>query len=185
MEHIYNNLNFGENWFDYAHVYDYFISQLPKNAKVVEVGCWKGKSVAYLAVEAINSGKEITIDAVDTWEGSPEHQQDAYVRNKTLYELFCENIKPISHIVTPIKKRSLDAVNLYANESLDLVFIDAAHDYNSVLQDIKAWLPKVKQGGIIAGHDYNDTWPGVKQAVQECFQDFLINPPCWIYKNKG
>jgi len=51
----------------------------------------------------------------------------------------------------------------------DLVFIDALHDYESVMQDISLWWPKVRQGGILAGHDYNHKWPGVERAVADHF----------------
>lgn len=47
------------------------------------------------------------------------------------------------------------------------VYIDAAHDYESVAADIAAWWPRVLDGGILAGHDYDATHPGVVQAVDE------------------
>lgn len=49
---------------------------------------------------------------------------------------------------------SLEASKLYEDKMFDLIFIDADHQFNSVLEDILAWKPKVKQGGIICGHDY-------------------------------
>lgn len=64
------------------------------------------------------------------------------------------------------------------DNSLDFVYIDARHDYDSIKEDIRLWEPKVKQGGIIAGHDYIDgrriikghiTQFGVKKAVDEFF----------------
>ncbi len=59
---------------------------------------------------------------------------------------------------------------LIANGVLDLVFIDALHDYDNVKVDIERWLPKVRKGGIICGHDYGmDLCPGVTRAVHEFF----------------
>ena len=60
--------------------------------------------------------------------------------------------------------------------SLDWVYIDGRHDYEGVLEDIQVWLPKAHQGGVLAGHDYLHhesikSWPGVTQAVDECFGD--------------
>ncbi len=52
---------------------------------------------------------------------------------------------------------------------LDFVFIDAAHDYDNVKADIATWLPKVRPGGILAGHDYSRAFRGVKRAVGEYF----------------
>lgn len=185
MNHIYNELQFGENWFSYPNLYSRFVKELSNESKIVEVGCWKGKSIAYLAVEIINSDKNIKIDAVDTWLGSNEnvHINDAYVKTDSLYELFLNNIKPISYIINPLRMTSLDAAKLYKNESIDVVFIDACHEYQCVKDDIAAWFPKVKHGGYLCGHDYVDHWSEVKKAVDESItQPFETSEDCWIYK---
>lgn len=54
-------------------------------------------------------------------------------------------------------------------QTADLVFIDARHDYDSVVEDIRLWWPKVRVGGIMSGHDFNHQWPGVERAVADCF----------------
>jgi len=69
---------------------------------------------------------------------------------------------------------SVDGARRVPDASLDFVYIDARHDYRSVLEDLEAWLPKVRAGGVIAGHDYLDgSHPegefGVKSAVDEFF----------------
>jgi len=68
-----------------------------------------------------------------------------------------------------IRKYSLPAASLFADNELDFVFIDADHTYKSVQQDIQAWYAKVRNGGIIGGDDYTTKWPGVPQAVNEFF----------------
>lgn len=172
MEHIYHLPQFGENWFSYQKLYSKFVKELSDNSRIVEVGAWKGKSVAYLAVEVINSKKNIKVDAVDTWLGDPNesiHQQDEYVKNNKLYELFLSNIEPVKHVINPVQMDSVEAAKLYADESIDAVFIDAAHDYENVKKDILAWYPKVKRNGYISGHDYYH--PPVKAAVDEMLSD--------------
>jgi predicted O-methyltransferase YrrM len=73
-----------------------------------------------------------------------------------------------AHIV---KMDSAVAARKYQDESIDLVFIDGDHSYDGCLRDIKAWLPKVKKGGWICGHDYNHPKQGnVKKAVDEMFK---------------
>lgn len=72
---------------------------------------------------------------------------------------------------------SISASKRFKDNSLDFVFIDAAHDYESVKADILAWLPKVKNNGILAGHDYYPEHPeycGVYQAVHEIFDKKFI-----------
>lgn len=57
---------------------------------------------------------------------------------------------------------------------IDLVFIDGDHTYTQVKADIQSWLPHIKPGGILCGHDYGfEVWPGVKQAFDEEFAGFL------------
>jgi hypothetical protein len=71
------------------------------------------------------------------------------------------------------------------NEFLDLVFIDASHAYSDVRKDLESWYPKVRTGGIIAGHDYYSRWPGVVKAVDEFFKDqelFFLPDTVWYTK---
>lgn len=145
----------------------------------VEIGSWKGKSSTYMGVEIINSGKRIKFDCVDTWEGSKEHLDPENVSYEPLlkipnglYNEFLKNIEPVKSVINPIRMPSIDASTLYEDNSLDFVFIDGAHDYFNVKQDIEHWLPKVKSGGWIAGDDY--VWPPINMAVKEMFNEKQI-----------
>lgn len=186
MEHIYNQPQFGENWFTYPNLYSRFVRELGDGSRIVEVGCWKGKSVAYLAVEVINSGKDIKIDAVDTWKGTPDeshHQQDIYVKTDKLYQLFLSNISSLSDVINPFRMTSVEASLLYEDNSIDVVFIDAGHTYEDVKQDIITWKPKVKKGGYLAGHDY--LLDGVSKAVKETVGSVEFtgaSENCWVYQ---
>jgi hypothetical protein len=63
---------------------------------------------------------------------------------------------------------SVAGSKMFRNASLDWVYIDADHHYDSVKADLWAWFPKVRPGGILAGHDYtNEFGWGVKRAVDE------------------
>lgn len=167
MEHFYDRI---PGWFYFDKYYVEAVQAAPQTAHFVEVGSFKGRSTAFLAVEIINSGKQIRFDCVDTWMGSEEHQAggshpDASVINGTLFEEFIQNMQPAAGHYIPIRLPSVGAAYLYPDNSLDFVFLDAAHDYLNVRADILAWLPKVKPGSVLAGDDYG--WPGVKQAVDE------------------
>ena len=171
MEHFYQNV---PGHFNYENVYRDMVAFTPpySTEKFVEIGAWKGKSICYAGVEIINSGKIITIDSVDTWEGSPGEpvlMNDESVVNKTLYDEFIKNIEPVRQVVTPIKLPSVQAANMYADNSIFFVFIDGSHLYEAVKEDILAWLPKVKSGGFIGGHDIDQSeeFNGVRAAVDE------------------
>lgn len=74
---------------------------------------------------------------------------------------------------------SAEAAKRVEDESLDFVYIDARHDYDAVLEDVRLWLPKVRPGGVLAGHDYVDGVFrqgefGVKTAVDEIFAELGI-----------
>ena len=80
-----------------------------------------------------------------------------------------------------LKATSLAAAAQTPDESLDFVYIDARHDYESVRADIRAWAPKVRRGGVVAGHDYN--LDGVKRAVDEWCASVMVTTersPSWI-----
>ena len=53
-----------------------------------------------------------------------------------------------------IKMKSEEVVDLFKDDFIDMIYIDGDHRYDYVINDIKLWLPKIKKGGIIAGHDY-------------------------------
>jgi hypothetical protein len=185
VSHIYQNPEFGEDWFSYPNLYSSMVNQFPSGSKFIEVGSWKGKSSAFMAAEIANSQKDIEFICIDTWEGSVEHQDFKELKN--LYDIFKSNMKPLEKYYRSIKSKSLDAVNLFPDQSLDFVFIDASHEYEDVKNDINAWFPKVKVGGVLAGHDYyenNDYAPGVKMAVNEIFRDFRVSENCFIVRKK-
>lgn len=160
---------------------------MPPSGKIAEIGSWKGKSSAYLGVEAKNANKSLRIWCVDTWKGCsavPVQMKDSAVQTDTLYELFLSNIESLRDIITPIRGDSAASAHNFPDNYFDAVFIDASHEYENVKADIAAWYPKVKSGGIFAGHDYPG-FPGVVQAVHEFLnantvKDFRFSELCWI-----
>ncbi len=72
-------------------------------------------------------------------------------------------------------------MNRYENETIDFCFIDGSHEYEDVKKDILAYLPKVKKGGILAGHDYDRIWQGVINAVDEILGKVEVMNGSWIY----
>lgn len=179
MEHFYHNI--GEDWFTYPGLYRQAVSEFDSGT-FVEVGSWKGRSSVFLGVEIINSGKPIKLYCVDTWKGSVEHQGMDCLKNDSLYEEFIDNIKPLTSVIVPMRLPSLEAAKQFEDNSIDFVFIDASHEYEDIKADIAAWYPKVKIGGLFAGHDYG--WAGVKKAVTEFSEEYnkfvQASEGCWI-----
>jgi len=68
---------------------------------------------------------------------------------------------------------SVSAARYIADGSLDLVYIDAEHTYDNVKADIIAWISKIRDGGILCGHDYDPTgnFTGLIQAVHEVLEN--------------
>ena len=151
-----------------------------------------------MGVAIYNSEKQIKFDFVDTWLGSVEHHdknspffvQELIDDKDWLYYQFLNNTRPVCDIINPIRLSSLDAVNQYSNRSLDFVFIDASHEYESVFETIKLVIPKMVKGGIICGDDYlsanihrSDLHGGVERAVTELLPTHKHINNLWYFIN--
>ena len=173
MEHFYDKI---QGWFSYGELYSILVQQCSHEEEYtfVEVGSWKGCSTSFMGVEIINSKKNISFYAVDTWRGSEEHidvnnpSYEPLLKDEDgLYLEFLKNTSPVSDVICPLRMRSDSASKLFPDESIDFVMIDGAHDYESVKLDIQSWFPKLKKGRVMAGDDLD--WPGTTQALQEMF----------------
>lgn len=165
-----------EGWCDFRDLYTAIARKLEHGDTFVEVGAWKGQSIIHLAQRLQDMEKLINVHAVDTFEGD----KDTGLAN--VYAEFQANIKgadcdDVNHWQLP----SSMASKAFADASLAGVFIDAAHDYDSVLADLKAWGPKVKEGGVIAGHDIDAE--GVQRALADMGWEYHVAGRCWVRKN--
>lgn len=126
------------------------------SGKVVEVGCWKGRTTTVMLQGAFNgvNGFSIDLHCVDPFLGSEEHKE--VLKGGSTKQEFLNNINKIGalNFIKVIEKTSIEASKDFQDNSLDAVFIDAAHDYENVKADIIAWTPKLKSGGLLFGHDY-------------------------------
>ncbi len=85
-------------------------------------------------------------------------------RQNAAFEATCKRLAPFN--VTMMRTTSLAAVDKFADASLDFAHIDGDHSFDAAIQDIVAWVPKVRIGGLILVHDYFATrWQGVTLAV--------------------
>ena len=146
--HFYDRI---EGWFDFQDIYSEAVRNAPDAAHFVEVGCWFGRSTAYMAVEIANSNKTIWFDAVDTWEGSADEEYHLKVVKEhggNIYKKFITTMKEgnVLEYIKPIRMTSAKASKLYLYNFLDFIFIDAQHTYDAVTEDLNSWYPKLKPG---------------------------------------
>jgi len=150
---------------------------------VVEIGVWKGGSVAQMALKMAELGLDSVVIAVDTWLGSSEHWlSDEWSKDLAfLYATFLENIgnAGLKNFVVPLRLDSLNAARLLARHSIrpDVIHVDAGHDVNSVTADLAAWWPLLQSNGLFIIDDYHpsgDNWPEVKAAADQFFEGFEI-----------
>ncbi len=174
-------------YFNYEFLYDEMIKKASNGARFVEIGAFQGKSTCYLAERVIESGKAIKISVIDNWVGHPS-DKDLVKEIEQLGDVFSTfktNMERAGVIknLDIIRGDSSESASGFEDRSLDFVYIDAAHDYTSVVKDIKAWLPKVKVGGTIAGHDYGSPNSGVKDAVNSVLGgNVKIKLDTWMYE---
>ena len=173
-------------WFGWSALYDQFVEDATGITKIVEIGIWQGRSTLYLANKIRQSQKAIFFYAFDTFEGSPEHSlqlQAIAGQGKTLEGIFRDNLSAsgCEDYVKAIRQDSVSAANRFEDASLDMVFLDGQHEYEAVKADIYAWLPKIKPGGLLAGDDYQPSWPGVIQAVDELLPEHTVTN-WWQYR---
>ena len=173
-----------DGWFDFQSVY----SEMVKNGKdgdhFVEIGSWLGRSATFMATEIKQSGKNIKFDVIDTWEGSNEFYHNEFKKKYNVFEEFLKNTEPLKEYINPRKECSYIAPKYYDDESLDFVFIDADHSYDIVIKDISNWYPKVKIGGVIAGHDYYNSNQVINAVKDTIGDDITTNRLSWIHVKK-
>ena len=130
--------------------------------KVVEVGTGKGTNAKYL----LDHCPDIILIEVAYYPG--EITLTCRSADEKAKRMWLRRIKPHRSRVDIIAKPSVEAAKKIKDQSVDVVFIDADHAYESVIQDVLAWCSKVKRGGLLCGHDYaHPRFPGVKRAVDE------------------
>lgn len=142
-----------------------------KADSIVEIGCWKGRSTKQLLEHCKG-----TVTAVDHFNGTPTDTSEFVALGLNVYDEFMKNVGHYPNLKV-LKGDSLNIANSINGDRFDLVFIDAGHTYEECKADILAWLPKCVK--VIAGHDYSDSFPGVKDAVNEIFGEVNVKDSIW------
>lgn len=138
-----------KGWFykQEGEVYNY-LAKFFVNKNIVEIGSYHGLSLSY-----IEKTKNL-IYAVEP--------------NVNNFKVLQENLKKFKNKkINLINKKSMEACENFPNDFFNMVFIDADHEFESVKNDIIFWTKKLKKNSILAGHDYDNFWIGVRDAVNQ------------------
>lgn len=147
----------------------------------VEIGVWQGD---YMCNMSLHTSMFVTgIDPYENTESykDPEDTSDPWVKDAvgdfnihlSRYAYALANIRSTELRTHTIRRSRLvraygsEMLPYFEDNSIDFIYIDGEHSYEGVSRDMKEWWPKVRMGGILAGHDYNDTNPGTIRAVDE------------------
>lgn len=134
---------------------------------IVEIGSFLGASSCFLAEGS--KEKRATVYCIDTWMNDAMSQ----AKSDTFRE-FSTNCSMYGKRIVPLRGFSDDVAKGFFHP-IDLLFIDGDHSYEGCNRDIKAWLPKVRNGAVVVFHDYG--WAeGVQRAVTEAIKPFELAP---------
>lgn len=153
--------------------WDTILDRLPANqSSAVEVGVWK----CQLSEALLRKNSLLKLYLVDPWQldcmpdgAKKKHLSQDYL--DALYEEARLLAKEYPGRCEVIRKTSVEAAAYFEPFNLDLVFLDGDHTYTGVMHDVYAWIPKVRVGGWIGGHDYGAKFPGVAKAVNQMLGD--------------
>lgn len=155
------------------------IADLPPGSKGAEIGVQRGDFAAQILTTPVRQlalvdlwshrGGRYALDPADIDDGGHESNF------RHVLARFGPDIA--GNRVSVLRKDSVSAATLFANESLTFAYIDAGHGYEDVLADLWAWEAKIEAGGCLCGHDFVDNAEsrrmgfGVKRAVEQFCQE--------------
>ena len=161
---------------------------------IVELGSHTGLSSCWLAAGS-RSGNGASVFCIDPWgEPRPGSMDDPWNLGPSgVLERFKSNISGTTQwtknesywdLVTPLRTTSVEASRIWI-KTVGLLFVDAIHEEEPVLKDWDAWRPHLDCGSWAAFHDYSDSYPGCKRAIEkiavsEDWRDVTITGSLWV-----
>ena len=140
--------------------------------RIVEIGSWAGRSAIIMARHAESLKRQARVFCVDHWNGNVHDDGcKKHDGSKDPYSVFLDNTSGYrsanaQSVIIPIRSDSKSAADgeLDRSVEIDMVYIDAEHDYDSVKSDIQTW--KARRPTYIGGHDWG--LESVRKAVADC-----------------
>lgn len=149
-----------------------------------EIGVFCGVNARTLCA----ANPHLHLYAVDPWAVSPQYyeQKNHAAVMEAAYQEAQVRLSPYK--VTFLRMDSQSAAQRVPDGSLDFVYIDAAHHYEAVKRDIELWVPKVRKGGVVSGHDFLTKLKrhiDVERAVRDYTAKHQIEPWFVLAPGKG
>lgn len=169
-----------QGWGDRHWVFEWILRSC-RPSLIIEVGSWKGASAIQMALLCKDLELDAAVVCVDTWLGSPEHIRKprfSVSLNRRwgypqLYYTFLANVIKwkCEDVIVPFPATSESAAVVFSHERLkaDVIYIDAAHEYEPALRDFMVYWELLNDGGFLIGDDYIG-WEGVTRAADEFAQ---------------
>jgi hypothetical protein len=195
-------------WFNFEDIYQEAVDRAPQEGShFVEIGVLFGRSTFFMADAIARSGKSIAFDAVDNFDYGPDSLSAVLkkyaekcsendlsllpslslaVNTRPILEIVRKHadLSGLGHLVNLVRSRGQDLAKSYPDEGLDFVFIDSAHTYEDTRSMLEAYLPKLRRGGVLAGHDHHTQYPGVIQAVREALGEVEVRCISFIWRKQ-
>ncbi len=168
---------------DFRQLYDLAVN-VQENGRILEIGAGAGCSMVTMAIASKTRGIELT--TIDLFQYANYLEYGYNITKESALDKFLENMKFWGLDIKLLREQSASACKKIEDKSVDLLFIDGSHQYSEVKADIINYSPKVKNEGILCGHDYQKCHPGVRKAVDEIFGKngfrVLKNSSIWVKK---
>lgn len=147
-------MNISNSMCDFESYYDKIAGELHDGCVIAEIGVADGYSALYMAKRLHSLGKKFTLYMIDSLDYGGKDQLNTIINNVIQSGLIGVCVLPCS---------SLDASCKFPDNHFDFVFIDSSHTFQQTKAEIRQWYHKIKEDGVLAGHDYSE----VKLAVNE------------------
>jgi predicted O-methyltransferase YrrM len=122
--------------------------------RIAEIGSWLGNGSTLAILDAISGIPDARLLCVDHWQGSPGVKRHSAIASEfDVFGTFRHNTAAYANQIDVASMDSLSAAADPSHGPFDLIFIDGDHTYDAGKNDIGAWLPKLKTGGLLCGHD--------------------------------
>jgi SAM-dependent methyltransferase len=195
QKNLYPDPTRNKKYFYWKPTYDFMVDFLNKNNELkigCEVGVAGGQNIKHILKNCSHIQKIFGVDSYSeiSWDMQDIDIDKEFKGFDGLFNEVNSMLSQFGERVKLIRKFSVEACKEFEDKSLDFVFIDAGHEFDDCYNDIINWYPKVKENGLIIGHDwYHPAWPGVTQSVMKIFktediQYFKAPVHVWFVKKK-